>query len=212
MRDDDKEHDVQQPFSNVTVQALTMELLTAAGAVGAAEITQAYNDGAGSKICCMCCSLSEHADGRGLIKYLEKNRERLPFWGVAVDRDDHIRGYVAMTLHPMHVMDGLHTLKPGEAYIDQVMVNSTARGKGVGMKLLEWAETLAREHKCTALALEVLNGNPAMRLYERFGLEVQPANPCSRFISSIFIFMFASLPYGCSHWGSVLMIKNLARS
>jgi predicted GNAT family acetyltransferase len=108
-------------------------------------------------------------------------------------------------------MDGLHTTVLGEAYIDQVMVTSAARGKGVGTKLLEWAESQAREQKCTVLALEVLNGNPGKKLYERFGLEVKPAGVCTRLcISPIFICCFASLPYGCSHWGSVLMTKSLA--
>ena len=195
--------------STVTVQALTMELLTADDSKGAAQITQAYNDGAGAKFCCLCCPLAEHPNGRGVIEYMEKNPLRLPFWGIAVD-DGRVLGYVAMTFHPMQPMDGLHTTKPGEAYIDQLMVSSTARGKGVGTKLLEWAEALARERNCTFLALEVLNGNPAKRLYERFGLEVKPAGPCTRFcISPLFICCFASLQYGCSHWGSVLMTKSL---
>ena len=119
-------------------------------------------------------------------------------------------GYVAMTFYPMQPMDGLHTTKPGEAYIDQVMVTATARGKGVGSKLLEWAESRAREHKSTVMVLEVLNGNPAKGLYERFGLEVVPASSCTRLcISPLFICCFASFPYGCSHWGSVLMTKSL---
>jgi ribosomal protein S18 acetylase RimI-like enzyme len=192
--------------SNFTVKALTMELLTAARA---AEITQAYNDGAGRKFCCLCFSLAEHTSGRGLIKFMEKQPERLPFWGVAEDSDGKVLGYIAMTFHPMHVMDGLHTTKPGEAYIDQVMVSSDARGRGIGTKLLQWGEALARDRKCTVLALEVLNGNPAKKLYERFGFEVQPAGPCVRFISSIFVCIFASLHYGCSHWGLVLMTKCL---
>jgi ribosomal protein S18 acetylase RimI-like enzyme len=194
----------------VTVKALTKELLTANNSLGAADITRAYNDGAGAKFCCLCCPLSEHESGQGVIKYMETNPSRLPSWGVAVDNDGRALGYVAMTFHPMQPMDGLHTTKPGEAYIDQLMVSAAARGNGVGTKLLEWAEALARERNSTTLSLEVLNGNPARGLYERFGLEVQPADPCSRyFISPIFICCFASLPYGCSHWGSVLMTKNL---
>jgi GNAT superfamily N-acetyltransferase len=196
--------------STLRVQALTPELLTADGSLVAADITRAYNDGAGSKFCCLCCPLAEHQSGRGIIKYMEKNSSRLPFWGIAVDSDGRALGYVAMTFHPMQPMDGLHTTKAGEAYIDHVMVSSAARGKGVGTKLLEWAETLARERNCTFLALEVLNGNPAKRLYERFGLEVKPAGPCTQFcISPLFICCFASLPYGCSHCGSVLMTKIL---
>ncbi len=199
--------------STVTVKALTEDLLTANNSLVAADITRAYNDGAGAKFCCLCCPLSEHESGQGLIKYMEANPSRIPSWGIAVDNDGRVLGYVAMTFHPMQPMDGLHTTKPGEAYIDHVMVSAAARGRGVGLLLLEWAEALAREHNSTILALEVLNGNPAKRLYERFGLVVQPAGPCSRYcISPIFICCFASLPYGCSHWGSVLMTKNLKSS
>mmetsp|Transcript_1631 Transcript_1631/g.2401 ORF Transcript_1631/g.2401 Transcript_1631/m.2401 type:complete len:217 (+) Transcript_1631:75-725(+) len=200
----------EDAHSTVTVQALTMELLTADDSLVAAEITRAYNDGAGSKNCCLCVPLAEHPSGRGVIKFMEKQPERLPCWGVAVGDDGRPLGYVAMSFHPMQPMDGLHKTKPGEAYIDQVMVNSDARGKGAGSKLLEWAEARARERNCTVLALEVLNGNPAKRLYDRFGLEVKPTDPCTRFcVSPLFICCFASLPYGCSHWGSVLMTKSL---
>jgi len=196
--------------STVTVKALTEELLTADNSLGAADITRAYNEGAGAKLCCLCCPLSEHESGQGVVKFMETNPFRLASWGIAVDNDGRVLGYVAMTFHPMQPMDGLHTIKPGEAYIDQLMVSAAARGKGVGTKLLEWAEALARERNSTTLALEVLNGNPAKVLYERYGLEVQPAGPCSRYcISPIFICCFASLPYGCSHWGSVFMTKNL---
>ena len=166
----------------------------------------AYNDGAGAKHCCLCCPLAEHSSGRGVVKYMEKNPTRLPCWGIAVDTSDgRPLGYVAVTLTPMQPMDGLHTTKPGEAYIDQLMVSSSARGEGIGTKLLEWAEDLARQLDAEVLTLEVLNSNPARRLYERFGMAVQPASLCTRWcISPIFICCFASQHYGCSHWGSVL--------
>ena len=59
-----------------------------------------------------------------------KNPTRLPCWGIAVDTSDgRPLGYVAVTLHPMQPMDGLHTTKPGEAYIDHVMVSSANEGE-----------------------------------------------------------------------------------
>ena len=212
MKRDDQDAEPKSTAQTVTVQPLTMELLTANDFFGAAHITRAYNDGAGAKHCCLCCPLAEHPSGRGVVKYMEKNPTRLPYWGIAVDTSDgRPLGYVAVTLHPMQPMDGLHTTKPGEAYIDHVMVSSTERGRGIGTKLLEWAEDLARRHDAEVLTLEVLNGNPARRLYERFGMAVQPAGLCIRWcISPIFICCFASQHYGCSHWGSVLMAKSLA--
>ena len=212
MKRDDQDTGSESTTQAVTVQPLTMELLTANDNFGAAQITRAYNDGAGAKNCCLCCPLAEHQSGRGIVKYMEKNPNRLPCWGIAVDNSDgRPLGYVSVTVHPMQPMDGLHRTKPGEAYIDQVMVSSDARGRGVGTKLLEWAEVLARQQDAKVLTLEVLNGNPAKRLYERFGMAVQPAGPCMRWcVSPIFICCFASQHFGCSHWGSVLMAKSLA--
>ena len=63
------------------------------------------------------CPLAEHSSGRGVVKYMEKNPTRLPCWGIAVDTSDgRPLGYVAVTLHPMQPMDGLHTTKPGGIY------------------------------------------------------------------------------------------------
>ena len=119
-------------------------------------------------------------------------------------------GLCSDDISPKNSLDGLHKTKPGEAYIDQVMVSSDTRGLGVGTKLLEWAEALARERDAKVLSLEVLNGNPARRLYERFGMTEEQAGFCTRCcISPLFICCFASQHYGCSHWGSVLMTKNL---
>ena len=194
----------------VNIKALTMELLTSNDNRGVVGITRAYNEGAGAKWCCLCCPLSEDPDGQGVLKYMEENPSRLPTWGVAFDDGGEVLGFVAMTIHPEQPMVGLHSTEPGEAYIDELMVSSFARGRGVGTKLLDWAEAMARERKCTHLSLEVLNGNPAMRLYERFGLKVKPAGLCYRLcFDPLFICCYASLHYGCSHWGSVLMVKSL---
>lgn len=67
--------------------------------------------------------------------------------------------------------DFIHTPKPEEAYVSTLCVSSQARGKGVGGRLLEHAEALARKLNKKKLTLEVLNANPAERLYARFGFE-----------------------------------------
>eukprot|EP00932_Pfiesteria_piscicida_P018246 SRR837773.5104.p1 GENE.SRR837773.5104~~SRR837773.5104.p1 ORF type:complete len:130 (+),score=33.79 SRR837773.5104:57-392(+) len=63
----------------------------------------------------------------------------------------------------------IHTLKPGEAYIEMLAVSPETRGQGVGTKLLQWAEKVAIERGATVLTLAVVAGNPAKGLYERFG-------------------------------------------
>ena len=55
----------------------------------------------------------------------------------------------------------LHDPKPGECYVNSLAVLPESRGKGVGTKLLKWAEEKARERKCTRMCLGVLSGNPA---------------------------------------------------
>ena len=204
------ERDPREPLT-VKVQSLTMELLTCSNNRALKGLTRAYNEGAGAKWCCLCCPLSEDPDGQGVLKYMEENPSRLPTWGVAIEEgSEELLGFVATTIHPEQPMVGLHTTEPGEAYIDELMVCASARGRGVGTKLLEWAEALARDRKCTCLSLEVLNGNPAVRLYERFGLQVKPAGLCYRLcFDPLFICCYASLHYGCSHWGSLLMTKPL---
>lgn len=53
-----------------------------------------------------------------------------------------------------------------------IIVDENFRGKGVGTKLLEALETLAREHfGIQILHLEVYEENPAMNLYKRLGFE-----------------------------------------
>ena len=65
----------------------------------------------------------------------------------------------------------LHVPEKDECYVSTVCVSERARGKGVGTRFLEEAETFARKYQKTRLTLEVLNGNPAERLYRRFGFE-----------------------------------------
>jgi len=55
------------------------------------------------------------------------------------------------------------------AWIDELFVEPTHRGKGIGTQLLNLAETASREHNAKFLHLEVTHGNPAIELYRRRG-------------------------------------------
>lgn len=50
-----------------------------------------------------------------------------------------------------------------------IIVDERYRGKGVGTRLLEDLIAVAKNHHIELLHLEVYEGNPAIRLYERFG-------------------------------------------
>ena len=66
---------------------------------------------------------------------------------------------------------------PGYAFVDEetpelaIAVVPSRRGRGHGERLLEALLARAREEGYEALSLSVEEGNPAIRLYERFGFE-----------------------------------------
>ena len=53
------------------------------------------------------------------------------------------------------------------AWIDELFVLPTHRGKGIGTQLLDLAEFVSRQHAAHYLHLEVTHGNPAIDLYRR---------------------------------------------
>jgi GNAT superfamily N-acetyltransferase len=53
------------------------------------------------------------------------------------------------------------------AWIDELFVEASHRGQGIGTQLLDLAETASREHSAKFLHLEVNHGNPAIELYRR---------------------------------------------
>lgn len=55
------------------------------------------------------------------------------------------------------------------AWIDELFVEASHRGKGIGTQLLDLAEAASREHHAKFLHLEVNHGNPAIELYRRRG-------------------------------------------
>eukprot|EP00966_Prymnesium_polylepis_P225099 5206283-Prymnesium_polylepis.2 len=173
------------------------------------ELTKVHNEGFGSKYCCLVCPIARTP--KAVRSFYQRHPERLPYCGVALGKNGEVLGFIQIAIHPMHDKDGLHETKPGEAYIEQVGVGAAARGKGVGKLLLTWAETQARERGCTLLTLGVLNGNPARRLYERFGFREIEVDPCEQCIVTGVVFCIVGRPYGlCDpHCGAVDMRKPL---
>jgi GNAT superfamily N-acetyltransferase len=55
------------------------------------------------------------------------------------------------------------------AWIDELFVEPSHRGKGIGTQLLDLAEKASRDHHAKVLHLEVNHGNPATELYRRRG-------------------------------------------
>ena len=55
------------------------------------------------------------------------------------------------------------------AWVDELFVESSHRGQGIGTQLLDLAENASREHHAQFLHLEVNHGNLAIELYRRRG-------------------------------------------
>jgi ribosomal protein S18 acetylase RimI-like enzyme len=110
-------------------------------------------------------------------KYNETDLEALlcdkkVFIFVATNEDDIAAGYIFCMVneykdHPI-MQDG-KTL-----YIDDLCVDATKRGSGIGKMLFEHACAYAREQGCNNVTLNVWNGNDtARRFYENLGMTEQ---------------------------------------
>lgn len=55
------------------------------------------------------------------------------------------------------------------AWIDELFVQASHRGQGIGTQLLDLAGRASLEHQAQFLHLEVSHGNPAIELYRRRG-------------------------------------------
>lgn len=60
-----------------------------------------------------------------------------------------------------------------ELYLDTVCIDPAFRGKGIGTKLLQYAEEVAKQKNISKLSLNVeTEKEPAIRLYKRLGYEI----------------------------------------
>ncbi len=91
--------------------------------------------------------------------------------------------YLSISGHGYKAMQGkrivgcayLH-LRQVSAYVFNVNVDHPFRGQGVGRRLMEYLETVAKSHGRNWMALQVDDGNqPAQRLYEK--LDYRPYQP-----------------------------------
>ena len=91
---------------------------------------------------------------------------------VCADDADAVRGYMICMLKQAvndNILTDIKTL-----YIDDLCVDETLRGTGVGQALYEHAVAFARESGCYNVTLNVWALNPsALRFYERRGMTPQ---------------------------------------
>ena len=133
--------------------------------------------------------------------------------GAVAVYEGNVVGFIQLSTPEFQDLYGLHTCEAGEMYIDQLGVSSSARGKGIGTRLLKWSEERARSTDgIDRLTLSVINGNRAIGLYKRFGFRVQPHPDCIEdCCDCCFVFWLFGCPYGIRNptYGSTFMVKNL---
>ena len=129
----------------------------------------------GTKHFLNCCSFANCEETAEEFTELYRNHPKaLESCIIALDTNNVVCGCIRLSIDEIprsKADDFLHVPEKDECYVSTVCVSERARGKGVGTRLLEEAETFARKYQKTRLGLEVLNGNPAERLYRRFGFE-----------------------------------------
>lgn len=91
---------------------------------------------------------------------------------VATDEGDEVLGYVFCMIKEPVPSNNIVPYK--SMYIDDLCVDDTARGKGVGKALYLYAVEEARHLGCRDITLNVWEGNDAAKaFYERMGMKVQ---------------------------------------
>lgn len=106
-------------------------------------------------------------DARELEQML--SRPQTPIF--VYQQGDTVTGYIMCQEQNArgHVLQPVKTL-----YIDDLCVDESARGKGVGRKLMEYATDYARKNGFYNITLHVWEGNPgAMAFYRSAGLTTQ---------------------------------------
>lgn len=108
--------------------------------------------------------------GEEELRVLLRDPDRPVF--VYPDENDRVLGYAFCILKREkadRVMTDIRTL-----YIDDLCVEETARGRGIGRTLYEYAVSYAKEAGCHNLTLNVWSCNPsALRFYRGLGLKEQ---------------------------------------
>jgi len=161
----------------------------------------------------LCFSVNESL--RELRERYSKTPEaKLKLGAVALSDTENVVGCVQMTTRGLPTFpEDFHFCANDEMYIETLAVSSDFRGKGIGTKLLEWCKQTALDNPLIKrLTLELVNGNRAIRLFERFGFEAKSLDDCvAECLGAVVVCCYFGRPYGiCNeNWGAVLMEMHL---
>ncbi|KAL7474931.1 hypothetical protein ACHAW6_000872 [Cyclotella cf. meneghiniana] len=178
-----------------------------------------YNKFVGSgqkRLCCLIpLSLFPTSMDEFRLYFATENARSASAVAIRVKEDDateeEVVGFVHMVDASMDrdpFSQWMHALEEGECYIETMCVASEMRGRGIGLRLLEFCEARARERNARVLTLGVVANNPAKRLYKRFGFVDRKHNAISYCKTLLVVFCVMGSPH-CGVGGSV-MEKDLS--
>jgi ribosomal protein S18 acetylase RimI-like enzyme len=174
------------------------------------DIVRIQNDFLSSKLCCCVLPLSYCGTESQMRSEFKSCPDKMNVGGLALDSTTGAAlGFCQLVFNGMP--DELHRPRADECYIASLAVLPEARGKGVGTKLLQWAEEVARARGASIMTLGVINGNPASGLYERFGFSIYKESLAAKCNQCCMITFCFGRPYGMCHprWGGASMEKPL---
>jgi len=190
------------PQSTIRIEAISEEHFAATLGV----MNQFIRNGARKRLCCIL-PLGLFPTTMVEFRLMYSTPDAMSATAIAIrESDGKMVGFVQMTDRTMTrdpVGGCLHSLSENECYIEMMSVLPEARGGGVGTRLLQFCEARARERGARKLILGVVAGNPAKRLYERFGFEDIDRSFVSALTSCVCLFSLFGLPH-CVPGGSIM--------
>ena len=168
-----------------------LECLSEATLPGAHAVKLAFL-GAGKAFCLVCPYSWEPESLESFAHFYRLHPETMRGTAVAVREDTgEVVGVIATATHgqPRSPEDAqMHATKPGE---------------------LRWARRHAEAQNCVELTLGVVNGNPAIRLYEREGFESVPVDACEAACTCLCITLTLGCPNGrCSGFNMRMRLEG----
>lgn len=84
------------------------------------------------------------------------------WWAFVVEEDGYVQGFALYYIR-------YSTWKGQRMYLEDILVTESARGKGLGAKLMDALINEAQERKFSGIVWQVLNWNePAMNFYRKY--------------------------------------------